>query len=449
MSLVRRLKLLKGKEKHSFHYPGHKNRLEELGFSRYDVLDTTETFGTDNLLDPKGILKNSMEKTAKIFGTNYSFYGVGGSTMSLYAALFAATSRGDKILVQRNVHKSVFQGMAILGLQPDYLPSKFQEEDIKEVEEKLKSGDYKVALLVSPDYYGFLLPLDRLISLFHKYNILVIVDEAHGGHLIFSEELCSYSALKNKADLVIHSVHKTLPGLTGTSLLHVNSNRLDYHSVLKGVRYFTTTSPSYPLLSSIEESVDYMNEIGREDMGRLLDGITSFWELVKPGGIYPIYEEEAYDRTKVYVKVPGMKGSDLYYRLYERYGLAMEFFDTEGVLAVCTFADEKEDLNRLAAALNNIGSTMEHFKGSSLPPMPLPRVVATLSETLMAKKVKIPLGEAVGHVAAESITPYPPGIPLIVGGEEFSTEIVEIVIQLLKDELVIQGIDNGYVEVLE
>lgn len=448
MSLVQRLNLLRRKEVHSFHYPGHKNRLEEAGFSRYDILDTTETFGTDNLLAPEEILKESMEKTAKIFGAKRSFYGVGGSTMNLYTALFSATRRGDRILVQRNSHKSIFQAMAILGLVPEYIPRTFNEESLKSLEETIRKEKFQAAVLVSPDYYGFLLPLDRLIPLFHKYDIPVIVDEAHGGHLQFMKEMKKYAAIPNGADLTVQSVHKTMPGLTGTSLLHLNSDRVPEWHVLKGIRYFTTTSPSYVLLSSIEESVEYMDDMGRRRLDELLKNIEEFWESVKPLGIEPIYGDEPYDRTKLYLRVPGMRGADLYRRLYERHGLAMEFFDTEGVLGICTFADQKKDLDLLVRALGNVGSTEEFFKGSNLPKTELPKMVLTPSEALDREKFSIPLGEAIGNVSAESITPYPPGIPLIVGGEEFSAEIVETVIQLLREGLVIQGIDDGCVEVL-
>ena len=449
MSFVRRLQLLKGKEKHSFHYPGHKNRLEELGFTRYDLLDTTETFGTDNLLDPKGILEHAMDTCAKVFHSKHSFFGVGGSTMSLYSAMFCGTKREDRILVQRNVHKSVFQGMAIYGLLPEYLPSSFGEEDLVALEKKLEEGGYTLAVLVSPDYYGFLLPLDRLIPLFHRYDVPVVVDEAHGGHMFFSKDLRPYSALEQGADFVVHSVHKTMPGLTGTSLLHINSDRFSYVDVLKSLRYFTTTSPSYPFLASIEVSVDYMNTVGRGQVDRLLQDVDVFWSMVKDLGIEPIYQDVPYDKTKIYLQVPGLTGSEVYHKLYEKFGLAMEFHDTSGVLGVCTVADRLEDLTCLAKALSKIGGRRTYGQVSTMPTLPAPKVVMTLSETLERKKRRLPIGRAIGHVSADNITPYPPGIPLLVGGEEFSTEMVEIVIQLLKDGIMIQGIDKGYVEVIE
>ena len=260
------LKKLKEEDSVFFHMPGHKGKNTLVNWGELiPEVDTTETIGMDNLLDPRGIINESQELAAKVFGAKSTHYGVNGSTGSIYIALATITKPGDKILVQRNCHKAVYNAMILNRLNPVYIYPNYNEKhhvmtgiDPEDVDEALsKDKDIKAVVLTYPTYYGVCSDLESIANIVHKHNRILMVDEAHGPHMTFSDSLPK-SALACGADIVIHSTHKTLPSFTQTSMIHVGSDRIDVNKLRDRFQLYTTTSPSYLFIASNEIATAYM-----------------------------------------------------------------------------------------------------------------------------------------------------------------------------------------------
>lgn len=430
MRLIPRLQTLSQREAHSFHYPGHKGRLERFGLEDLLALDTTETFGTDNLLHPREILRETQEELAKIFGTLSSSIGVGGSTMALYASLFAMCGEGDRIVVDRRVHKSIHQIARLLHLD---VQSFSREAPLRR---DLVKGA-KVAVFVHPTYYGEGID-EEALALVKEEGLLVLVDEAHGAHLPFFDK--KRSALSFGADLVVQSAHKSLPSLTQTALLHRTSDRVNPQVLEEAMAIFSTTSPSYVFMASVERAVDWMEEYGREKLVLLEEAIDGFYEALRPIGVM---RREQVDPFKVVISIPGRTGEELYHRLYEDFGLAMEFYDTTSVVAVITVADEREDVKNLARACLLIG------EGEGKAPEPLSLSHVPRWEGLGRTREWVEMEKALGRVSSRSLVPYPPGIGLILPGEVYDEKVLASLEEALSQGIVVEGVEERRVEVFQ
>lgn len=276
--LIQRLKKYQKSEMYPFHMPGHKRANGmDVHFPDPFSVDITEIDGFDNLHHPEGILKDSMEWAASLYGSDHTWYLVNGSTCGLLSAISAAVSHGGKILVSRNCHKAVYHGIYLNHLEtvyvyPQQVPGLGIQGGIlpEDVEKALKSEpDIQAVLIVSPTYDGIVSDVEAIAKIVHKAGLPLIVDEAHGAHFAYGDAFPK-SALELGADAVIQSVHKTLPSLTQTALLHVKNNRSDggcYIDVKKIERYlqiYQSSSPSYVLMASIENSIFLMDQCRKE-----------------------------------------------------------------------------------------------------------------------------------------------------------------------------------------
>ena len=247
------------KNKISFGMPGHKGK----DFFDLDIKkDLTEIYGTDNLLNPSGVIDDLHKEISKVFGSKESFMTTNGSTGALHIAMAMATRPGDKVLIQRNTHKSIYNGLLLNDLDPVYLNTIYDKDramyfgiDLDELREKIEENKITACVLVSPNYFGGILKLKEIIEILHEKDIPVIVDEAHGVHLYFSD-LKKYSALDAGADLVINSTHKMIPSLTQAALIHRGTDRFSHEDLLKYINIYNTTSPSYLVMLSIEAGLN-------------------------------------------------------------------------------------------------------------------------------------------------------------------------------------------------
>lgn len=250
-----------------FHMPGHKRNIED-GVSPFSY-DITEIDGFDNLHNPQGILKIAMEEAADFYGTDKTYYLVNGSTCGLLSAICGVTSRGDKILVARNCHKAVYNAIYLNELTPVYINPEYIEMyginggiSPEAVQYGLaENPDIKAVIITSPTYEGVVSDVQRIAEIVHKKGIPLIVDEAHGAH--FGLHKCfPQSAVKLGADIVIQSVHKTLPSLTQTALLHIRSDIVNVSEVERFLHIYQSSSPSYVLMSSIDECINKLKSDG-------------------------------------------------------------------------------------------------------------------------------------------------------------------------------------------
>ncbi|WFA08483.1 aminotransferase class I/II-fold pyridoxal phosphate-dependent enzyme [Tissierella sp. Yu-01] len=444
----------------SFHMPGHKGKNSLINWGEFiPYIDTTEVEGMDNLLEPRGIIQESQNYAANVFGAKATYYGVNGSTGSNYIALATITKPGDKILVQRNCHKSIYNGMVLNRLTPVYLYPEYNEnynlitgvhaEDIDRI--LTEQPDIKAVVLTYPNYYGVCSDLKTIADIIHKHNKVLMVDEAHGPHMTFSDKL-PMSALEAGADIVIHSTHKTLPSFTQTSLLHVGSDRIDLNKLRDRYQLLTTTSPSYLFTLSNEISVAYMDS--EEGRSKLEWNIKKAEEIIKRLNAIDrveVFTGDPTDKTifdkdvaKILISIDGIRGSQIKKRLLSEYNIRLEMSDYYYALAYISPMNTDEDYKKLVAAIEDMAknSPYEEINFVNVK-MPEPKIVMTPAEAYYNHKAQVKLKDAIGKVAAAPVIPYPPGVPLIHAGEEFTKEIYDHILFLMENGLEIVGL-MGY-----
>lgn len=454
------LKKLKEENSVFFHMPGHKGKNTLVNWGEYiPAIDTTETIGMDNLLDPRGIINESEELAAKVFGAKYTLYGVNGSTGSIYIALAAITKPGDKILVQRNCHKAVYNAMILNRLNPVYVYPNYNQKyhimtgiDPNDVDEALsKDKDIKAVVITYPNYYGVCSNLEAIAKIVHKHNRILMVDEAHGPHMTFSKRLPK-SALECGADIVIQSTHKTLPSFTQTSMIHVGSDRVDINKLRDRFQLFTTTSPSYLFTASNEIATAYMDT--DEAKMRLEWNIDKCEETIKRLNqidrvfVFTGDEEDktiyAKDNTKILFRIDGIKATQVKKDLYTKHNIRIEMTDYYYALALTSLMNEERDYERLITAVEDLAKNSPY---EEIVPMKveitMPKIIMPIYEAYHSNKKQIDLKDSIGRISATSIIPYPPGVPLVVPGEEITEEVYDQIVSLMENNIEIVGL-MGY-----
>ena len=451
------LQRLKEENSVSFHMPGHKGKNTLISWGDYiPYIDTTEVTGMDNLLEPRGIIQESQENAAKVFGAKATYYGVNGSTGNNYIALATITKPGDKILVQRNCHKSIYNGMILNRLKPIYLFPEYNENYNmitgvypEDIDRKLREEpDIKAVVLTYPNYYGVCSDIKSIADIVHKHNKVLMVDEAHGPHMTFSDE-APISALKAGADIVIHSTHKTLPSFTQTSLLHVGSDRIDLNKLRDRYQLFTTTSPSYLFTLSNEIAVAYMDsQEGREKLAWNIKKTKEVIQRLNTIDRVKVFTGDPADKTifskdigKILISIDGMKGSQIKKKLLSDYNIRLEMSDYYYALAYISPMNTEEDYDRLVAAIEDIAikTPYEEINYLSIE-MPEPKIKMSPAQAYYSHKMQVELKDAIGRVAAAPVIPYPPGVPLIHAGEEFTKEIYDYILLLMENDLEVVGL---------
>lgn len=472
-SLFEKLEEYGQSDMYPFHMPGHKRGAltEEKSYS----IDITEIDGFDNLHHPEGIIQAAQEAASALYETVETRLLVNGSTCGLLAAISACCSYGGKILAARNCHKAVYNGILLRGLRPVYiyphtepefgLNGSISPEAVKRALEANK--DVQAVLITSPTYDGVLSDIKEISQIVHKYGLPLIVDEAHGAHLPFGRGLFPESSLKNGADIVIHSLHKTLPAFTQTALMHVNSGRVDRDKIAKYLAVYQTSSPSYILMAGACSCLQWLKEEGGEAF-RVYEERLLFWRkkysallsdteavrLVEYGkkedeartGIY------AYDVSKLIFSTRGtcLSGEKLYQIFREKYHLQMEMAACNYVLALSSVCDREEGFRRLYEALEKeflkksggrlIGKRASDEKEIAV--LPEARQIFTLIEAEPMKKKLVSLEKSAGLVSASSLYLYPPGIPFLLPGEEITEEMIGYAGRMQDAGLKIQGLEE-------
>lgn len=458
-------KLIKYREEdvYPMHMPGHKRNLELMDMVNPYTIDITEIDGFDNLHDAEEILLDNMEEAAQLYHAEHTHYLINGSTSGLLVSIAACTKKGDTVLVARNCHKAVYHAIFLNELVPIYLYPEVDEKygihkgiTPEQVRKELEENtDIKMVLLTSPTYEGIVSDIREIASVVHSYNIPLIVDEAHGAHLGFSKDFPENSVTCG-ADLVIHSVHKTLPAFTQTALLHSNGSLVDYDKIKMYLQIYQTSSPSYVLMSGISNCIRIIKEQGRQLFEEYYENLREFYEAcnkLKHIEVYqPIKLQEekrpfAFDPSKILIFThhSSINGVELYEMLLNRYRIQCEMVSKNYVLAMTSLADTKEGFNRLLEALLDIDRDISKEKKqaqTSLFYVADLRLALTPYEAYNLRKESIILDESIGNIAAEYIYLYPPGIPLVVPGEEITKEIISRIKEYKKAGLHIKGMKD-------
>ena len=498
--LLERLTEYAGSDAYPFHMPGHKRR--EIpdgipgGFPDPYGIDITEIDGFDNLHHAEGILKDAMETAAAIYGADRSWYLVNGSTCGILSAVFAATENGGKILTARNCHKAVYHAICLNRLEAEYLyPEEITEfginggiraEDVRKALEKDamrcagNSGDVRgkitkiqAVLITSPTYEGVVSDIRAIADAAHEYGIPLIVDEAHGAHLEYADQCHSFpkSALEYGADIVVQSLHKTLPCFTQTAILHVKGKLVDQDRISRYLSMFQTSSPSYLFMAGMERCIRYMDGDGRNGMVRYEKRLEHFMERMEGLQVLEVLDREicwkyrtvaGWDPSKIVVstmRAEDFHGEELAETLRRKYHLEMEMTAPEYVIAMTSLMDTEEGFERLGTALLEIDGALRHCveseqqkeKGESKEKERCETPEATESkvshpirrmlicEAMDADTERTAFQDTVGKVSAEFVYLYPPGIPIIAPGEVFTDAIVEKIVAYKAAGLLVQG----------
>lgn len=461
-------KLIKYKEEtmHPWHMPGHKRNFHNDIKNPYDI-DITEINGFDDLHDPSDCIKESMDFAREVYQTRETYFLVNGSTVGLLASISASCQKGDKIIIQRNCHKAVYNAIRIMELEPVYIYPEYNYElnlysgidldKLKNLIEQYK--DIKAIVLTSPSYEGIVINISGVNMLIKNKNITLIVDEAHGAHFCYNEDFPA-SAISQGADLVIQSLHKTLPSLTQTALLHVCSEKVDVSRVQEYLSIYQSSSPSYVFIASIDYCVRYCNEHKQlfSDSIALLNEyrlkFLNFMHLKLIGKEHiQKYCGFDYDISRLVISCRGtnMTGQQLYELLEKNYHIVLEMSEMDYVVAISSIMDKKEDYEYLYQALyeidQQIGVKKNNIKFTNFSMTD--RMAMKPSKALEQDAVCIPLEKSVGEVANSYVYIYPPGVPLLVPGERIEVQVVEQLIFYKENNFKIKGLIDGQVKVVD
>ena len=501
----------------SWHMPGHKGSeiFRRYGYGafldRFVDCDITEIPGADNLFQTEGIIKNVQDRYARLYDVDHSYLMINGTSGGILAAMMAAVPSGGRIIMARNCHKAVFNGLVLGGIQPVYAyPSVLEDCDIsgpilpEEIERLLEEHpDAGAVILPSPNYYGICSDIRAIADIVHAHGKVLIVDQAHGAHLKFFHKYGCGEGLPNSAemdgaDITICSIHKTLASLTQSAVLNLQGGRVDRYVLEDKIQAVESTSPSYILMSFLDINARILEEHGPEVMGEWKENLEYFY--AKAGQVQGLRVLEAQmDRTKINLDMSacGIDGARLEELLME-YGIFPELYTGNILMLMSGIGNTRQHYDRTLEALQDIAlkhkgkesqaqdsaetespaasqvpeslgqpTAVPAFAASQTPAPPKseatpqnaatpgPQAVRGLMGIAAGKLHPIPkrrrfvdLEDAEGLVCAGSIIPYPPGIPIVCPGEEITAEVILRCRQLRdKGEKVIGINDQGQVQV--
>ena len=442
-----------------FHMPGHKRGLR-MEADPY-TMDITEIDGFDNLHDPEGILQEAQNRAAALYQADESYYLVNGSTCGLLAAISAAVEKGGRILMARNCHKAVYHAAYLRELCVSYLypvitaygiQGVITPESVRAALEK--EPDIQAVILTSPTYDGIVSDIAAIAEIVHAYGIPLIVDEAHGSHLGFHPYF-PQTAVRLGADVVIQSMHKTLPSLTQTALLHRNGSRIDRDQIARFLDIYETSSPSYVLMAGMDRCVRMLEENGEAYFSEYASKLEAFYQKAKKLQSLEVLQprelsqEECYafDPSKIVINGSncGLTGKQLYEIFLHKYHLQMELCSGDYVLAMTSFLNKQEDYDRLLQALQKIDEECEMKSGFNASGF-ISHIYAQneksleIAEAADLSKKEILLTQAAGKLAGDYIYLYPPGIPLLVPGEIITEKMIGNIHECMELGLDLKGI---------
>lgn len=433
----------------SFHTPGHKGQQEFFRDLDFLKLDLTELPGLDQLSSATGIIARAQQRAALIFGAEESFFLVNGGTTGNQAMFLALGERaeGKKVLVGRQSHKSVMSGLVLTGLVPEFLPPIIHPEFNLPLGVDLDIGETDWEAIVAchltyPSYYGTIPDLPKLMSNRDRQGAAcpILVDQAHGSHYL--GPLFPPSALALGADLVLHSTHKTLSALSQAAMLHLQGKRICREKLRQCLEMLQSSSPSYLLLASLELAGEFALaseqrwEVLYEEVENLQGRAGTFLRILNENdaGTYGIKQID-WSKILVNTRSLGKSACACVDYLRQNYGIEPELWDQENILFILGIGNTREDVRVLAKGLQSLadsaaGNQFKDFKPEKLLLKEYPDLLQRLSprQAFFAPRKCLPLRESCGQIAAETISPYPPGIPLVVMGEEITPEIVEILL---------------------
>ena len=432
-----------------FDVPGHKRgrgnaELRDFLGEKCVGVDVNSMKPLDNLCHPVSVIREAQELAAEACGAANAYFMVNGTTSSVQAMVLSCCKRGDKIILPRNVHRSVINALVLCGAHPVYVNPEVDKRlgislgmSVAQVEKAIKSHPDAVAILVNnPTYYGICSDLKSIVRLAHQNGMKALVDEAHGTHFYFGRRM-PVCAMAAGADMAALSMHKSGGSLTQSSLL-LTGPEMHPGYVSQIINLTQTTSGSYLLLSSLDISRRNLALRGKENFRHVQD-LTQYAreEINRIGGYYAYGQELVnndsifdFDTTKlsVYTLDIGLAGIEVYDLLRDEYDIQIEFGDLGNILAYVSVGDRVQDIERLVGALSEIRRRHQRDRTGMMTQEYLPpQVEVTPQEAFYAEKMSLPLNKAEGHICSEFVMCYPPGIPILAPGERITRDILDYI----------------------
>ncbi len=454
--LKKQIKKIKADPYGRFHMPGHKGKIDNL--SCYD-LDITEIPGADNLHDAKAIIDRVQEKLATVFGSDQAAILINGSTTGIQAGILAACQPGEELLLSLNCHRSVFAALALGRIKGRFISPSLDKASGLAGEIRLSAikkacllyPNVKGMVLVNPTYYGMVSDIQAIADFLHQQGKFLIVDEAHGAQFHFSRAFPK-TALESGADLVIQSTHKVLGSLTQSALMHGQGTLIAWSRVKLFLALLQSSSPSYPLMISVEEAVDRSLEKGQEVFEKIKEKHQLVCKNQTGRQVLELYDGSknplGYDYSKWLFLSHGISGIAIETMLRDRFGIQCELSNDHSFLAMAGLETSESDIDRLVGAIQSLNSELGERKSkdkrldgdilSDQMLLELPIWEALWSE----KKEKISLKASLNRIAGDFIIPYPPGIPFLLPGALISAEKIKGLEKMIDDGLTIVGIDQ-------
>ncbi|HCL01933.1 MAG TPA: hypothetical protein DHW61_05865 [Lachnoclostridium phytofermentans] len=489
MNLYRKLQEYAKTEYYPMHMPGHK-RNEEWFMDNPYTLDITEIDDFDNLHDAEEVLKEAMEETATLFQTKQSFFLVNGSTCGILAGISAMTNRGDKVAIARSSHQAVYHAIYQRQLRPVYLyPSMLQygiagQVTVDSVAQTLEENpDISLVVITSPTYEGIVSDIKKIAEVTHRYGAGLLVDEAHGAHLLFQGGK-EKSALECGADIVIQSTHKTLPSFTQTALLHRNSELVSEKAIKHFLKIYETSSPSYLLMASLVRCMDFLRADGEEKFKLYGEYLDNVYEKLSNLKNLTLWNPENKDVSKLVIASnrKDITGKMLFEELRTKYLIQPEMASKDYVLCMTSVCDTKEGFHRFIEAILSIErdiekgrfididfnkrSLLEALSGQEFITKQDDTNVENLNQTFTeieffeselnklqepiryyetyeldgCKEEVILLVKSEGRIVLDYVYLYPPGIPLLVPGEVIDRPMIEKLLLFKQSGLRVKGL---------
>lgn len=451
-----------------FDVPGHKRgrgnpELVRLLGEQCVGLDVNSMKPLDNLCHPVSVIREAEKLAAQAFGAAEAFLMVGGTTSSVQSMVLTVCKRGDKIILPRNVHRSVINALVLCGAKPVYVNPQVNQRlgislgmETAQVEQAILENPDAVAVLVNnPTYYGICSDLSAIVKLAHSHGMKVLADEAHGTHLYFGENL-PVCAMKAGADMAAVSMHKSGGSLTQSSFLLAGPG-INAGYARQIINLTQTTSGSYLLLSSLDISRRNLALRGKEEYARVVELAEYARAEINQIGDYYAYSRELingssiydFDVTKLSINTLdiGLAGIEVYDILRDEYDIQIEFGDFGNILAYISVGDRKQDVERLVSALAEVKRRYKKDKAGLLTQEYIePIVEVTPQEAFYAEKESVALQEAVGRICSEFVMCYPPGIPIIAPGERITEQIVQYIQYARKKGCSMTGPEDANIE---
>ncbi|VXB61981.1 arginine decarboxylase [Bacillus sp. 349Y] len=448
-----------------FHIPGHKKGAgmdpefkEFIGENALSI-DLINIAPLDDLHQPKGMIKEAQDLAAEAFGADHTFFSVQGTSGAIMTMVMSVCGPGDKIIVPRNVHKSVMSAIVFSGATPVFIHPDIDENlgishgiTTDAVARALEQNpDAKGVLVINPTYFGISADLKKIVEIAHSYDVPVLVDEAHGVHIHFHDDL-PLSAMQAGADLAATSVHKLGGSMTQSSVLNMRNGLVSPKRVQTILSMLTTTSTSYLLLASLDVARKRLATEGHELISRTIDLAERMRDEINGiEGLYCVGKEILgtkatfdYDPTKLIISVKdlGISGFDAEKWLRESHNIEVELSDLYNILCIITPGDTEKDASTLVSALKELTEKLKQDGARDpitvmLPDIPVLSI--TPRDAFYAETEVIPIDETVGRTIAEFIMVYPPGIPIFIPGEIITKENIEYIKTNIEAGLPVQG----------